>query len=121
LLFSCVNRYEFFCTNAWEQDFGRCNHESGGAEGATRPIPRDGGIEELHGDPTVGPRPKVWTRGQKRKKWCRRWHGCRAVKEEVSQILQRALLSSPPLSSPVAFGASHLKDIRNWNKKDKFF
>jgi len=26
------------------------------------------GVEELHGDPTVGPRPKVWTRGQKWKK-----------------------------------------------------
>jgi len=36
---------------------------SGG--GATRPLRRDGGVEELHGDPTVGPRPKVWTRGQK--------------------------------------------------------
>jgi len=23
------------------------------------------GVEELHGDVTVGPRPKVWTRGQK--------------------------------------------------------
>jgi len=33
--------------------------------GATRPLPMDGGVEELHGDPTVGPRPKVWTRGQK--------------------------------------------------------
>jgi len=22
------------------------------------------GVEELHGNPTVGPRPKVWTRGQ---------------------------------------------------------
>jgi len=32
----------------------------------------DGGVEELHGDPTVGPRPKVWTRSQKWK-WCRRW------------------------------------------------
>jgi len=41
--------------------------------GATRPLPRDGGVEELHGDPTVGPHPKVWTRGQKWKKWCRRW------------------------------------------------
>jgi len=28
---------------------------SGG--GATQPLPRDGGVEELHGDPTVGPRP----------------------------------------------------------------
>jgi len=29
--------------------------------GATRPLPRNGGVEELHGDPTFGPRPKVWT------------------------------------------------------------
>jgi len=27
--------------------------------GATRLLPRDEGAEELHGDPTVGPRPKV--------------------------------------------------------------
>jgi len=30
--------------------------------------------EELHGDPTVEPRPKVWTKGQKWKKLCQRWH-----------------------------------------------
>jgi len=30
---------------------------SGG--GATRPLPRDGGVEELYGDPTVGPRPDL--------------------------------------------------------------
>jgi len=36
--------------------------------GVTRPLPRDGSVEELHGGPTVGPRPKVWTTGQKRKK-----------------------------------------------------
>jgi len=41
------------------------NHGGGGA---TRPLPRDGGMKKLHGDPTVGPRPKVWTRGQKWKK-----------------------------------------------------
>jgi len=35
---------------------------SGG--GATRPISRDGGVEEPRGDPTVGSSPKVWTRGQ---------------------------------------------------------
>jgi len=29
-------------------------------------------MEELHEDPTVGPRTKVWTRSQKWK-WCRRW------------------------------------------------
>jgi len=29
------------------------------------PLPRDEGVEELHGDPTtVEPRPKVWTGGQ---------------------------------------------------------
>jgi len=28
------------------------------------PLPRDGGVEELHGDPTDGPRLKVWTGGQ---------------------------------------------------------
>jgi len=36
--------------------------------GATRPLPRHGGVEELHGDLTVGPRPEAWTRGQKWKK-----------------------------------------------------
>jgi len=40
----------------------------GGGSGATRPLLRDGGVEELHGDPTVGPLPKIWTRGQKWKK-----------------------------------------------------
>jgi len=39
-----------------------------GGGGATRPLPRDGGVEELHGDLTVGPRAKVWTRDQKWKK-----------------------------------------------------
>ena len=33
----------------------------GGGGGTTRPFPRDGGAEELHGDPIVGPHPKVWT------------------------------------------------------------
>jgi len=36
-----------------------------GGGGATLPLPRDGGVEELHGDPTVGLRHKFWTRGQK--------------------------------------------------------
>jgi len=38
-------------------------HKHGG--GTTRPLSSVGGVEELHGDPTVEPRPKVWTRGQK--------------------------------------------------------
>jgi len=39
-----------------------------GSGGATQPLPSDGGVEELHGDPSVGPCPKVWTRGQKWRK-----------------------------------------------------
>ena len=35
--------------------------KTGGGGGTTRPLPRDGGAEELRGDPTVGPYPKVWT------------------------------------------------------------
>jgi len=55
------------------------------------PFPRDGGLVELHGDPTVGPCLKVWTRGQKWK--CQRWSAGEARmrdnpdQEEVSQIL----------------------------------
>ena len=33
----------------------------GGGSGTTRPLPRDGGAEELRVDPTVWPHPKVWT------------------------------------------------------------
>jgi len=40
---------------------------------ATQLLLRDGGAEELHEDPTVRQCPKVWTRGQKWKKCCRRW------------------------------------------------
>jgi len=36
--------------------------------GVTRPFPRGGGVEELHRDPTVGPRPKVWNKDKKWKK-----------------------------------------------------
>jgi len=31
-----------------------------GGGGATRTLPRDGGVEGLHGNPTVAPRPKFW-------------------------------------------------------------
>jgi len=34
-------------------------HSLYAAGGDTRPLPRDGGIEKLQGDPTVKPRPKV--------------------------------------------------------------
>jgi len=43
--------------------------DGGGCGDASRSLPRDGGVEELHGDPTVAPCPKVWTIGQKWKKW----------------------------------------------------
>jgi len=35
-------------------------------------VSKDGGSEKLHGDPTVGPRRKVRTRGQKWKKQCQK-------------------------------------------------
>ena len=37
------------------------NLRQSGGGGTTRPLPRDGGVEELRGDPTVGPHIKVWT------------------------------------------------------------
>jgi len=45
------------------KSFGLTGKHGGG--GATQPLLRDEGEEELHGDLAVGPRPKVWTRGQK--------------------------------------------------------
>jgi len=30
-----------------------------------RPLPRDKSVEEFRGNPTVGPRPKIWARDQK--------------------------------------------------------
>ena len=36
-----------------------CRCDCGGGGGTTRPLPRDGGAEELRGDPTVGPHPRV--------------------------------------------------------------
>ena len=38
--------------------------QTGCGGGITRPLLKDGGAEELRGDPTVGPHPKVWTIGQ---------------------------------------------------------
>jgi len=32
------------------------------SSGATRPLPKDGGAEEYRRDPTIEPRPKIWTR-----------------------------------------------------------
>jgi len=40
-------------------------HQESGSGGATRPLLRDGGVEELNEDAKVRPRPKVWTRDQK--------------------------------------------------------
>jgi len=57
--------YGFSSKNTGKQN------NSGGS--ATRSLPRDGGAQELHGELTVGPRPKVWNRRQNWKKWCRRW------------------------------------------------
>jgi len=49
--------YQFFGLLSMKLDLG------GG--GATRPLSRDGGVEEFHRDPTVGPRPVIWARDQK--------------------------------------------------------
>jgi len=38
---------------------------SSGGGSAVRYLPKNVGEEEFRGDPTVGPRPKVWTRDQK--------------------------------------------------------
>jgi len=50
-------------------------------------------VEELHGDPTVEPRPKVWSRGKNGRSGAEdgvlERLGCRTVKEEMSQILHR--------------------------------
>ena len=51
-IYGPANQYKLF----------QCYNEiGGGGGGTTRPLPRDGGAEELRGDPTVGPHPKVWT------------------------------------------------------------
>jgi len=47
--------------------------------GATRPLPKDEGAEKLHRDSTVGPRPKVWTRGQ---------NGRRSAKDGVPERIR---------------------------------
>ena len=41
--------------------------------GATRPRPRDGGVEKLHGGPTVEQHPTVWTIGQEKKSKSQKW------------------------------------------------
>jgi len=43
------------------------------------------GREEFCGDPTVGPRSKVWTRGQKWKKRCQRWRAEEAPMRDNSE------------------------------------
>jgi len=61
--------------------------------GATRPLPREWGMKELHGDPTVGhaPRskPEVKNGRSCAKDGAPERLECGTVKEEVSRILQR--------------------------------
>jgi len=45
--------------------FTSINSNIGGDDDAIRPLPVDECAEELHGDPTVEPHPKVWTRDKK--------------------------------------------------------
>jgi len=52
--------------------------------GATRPLPVDGGVEKLHGDPTNWPPPKDWTKdGVAKRLWCA------TVEKEMRKILRR--------------------------------
>jgi len=66
--------------------------------GATRPLPKNGGVEEHHGDSTVGPRPKVCTRGQNGRSSAKdgvpERLKCGTIQEEVSQILQRVFVGA---------------------------
>jgi len=76
---------------------------SGGC-GATRPLPRDGGVEELHRDPTVGPRPKIWTRGQNQRLaastwWCGPRPSIREVGRNSEATTPRGQSSGRPQSS----------------------
>jgi len=53
---------------------------------------RDGGVEELHGDPKVGPTPSLDQRSnmeEESKDSAPERLGCQTIQEEVSQILQR--------------------------------
>ena len=72
---------------AWPERFFK--HGGGGT---TRPLPRDGGTEELRGDPTIGPHPKVWTIDQKYKergakdRFAKGFRS-RTVEEEMIEVL----------------------------------
>jgi len=70
-------------------------------------------VEELHGDPTVGPRPKVWIRGQKWKSGAEDGAPerlrCGTVQKEASHILQRVsavrcMKNSPSVLSCIPVG-----------------
>jgi len=66
----CKNLGKFFRNNAIPIFYNFSVKEFSGnffafGGGATRPLPRDRGAEEFHGNPTVGPRPKIRTRDQK--------------------------------------------------------
>jgi len=47
------------------------SHYEGG--GAIRPFPRAGGLKEIRGYVKVGPRPKLWARSKKWKKYSAKW------------------------------------------------
>jgi len=65
----------------------------GGGGGATRPLPRDGGVEELHGDPQSGHTPssglEVKNGRSSAKDGAPERLRCGSFQEEVSQMLQR--------------------------------
>ena len=44
----------------------------------TQPLPRDGGMVEIHGAPEAGQLSRVWTRGRKETESCQRVSGTKS-------------------------------------------
>jgi len=63
--------------------------------GATRPLPRDGIVEEFCGDPTVGSRPKIWTRDKRWKKYRKRWRAGEAEMRDNPEREELYLVPTP--------------------------
>jgi len=71
---------------------------------ATRLLPRDGGVEELHGNPTVRPRSKVRTRGQVHQcPAASTWWSARPSIREVSRNGVTTTPRGPTIRSPQIF------------------
>jgi len=59
----------FICICFFDQPRNLTKTRGSGGTTRIRSLPRNTSAEELHGDSTVKPRPKVWTRDQRWKKY----------------------------------------------------